>query len=122
MTADPCNNTVLFDEINKALAQGVEPDVKSQAKDLQKLLDQVNRELLQLVAHPDRRDAGALSNFVTYSLRLKDKLLNFVALAIRFRRQAETETLEEQLLDDAQEPLPTGESDEAGQSPRSAPA
>jgi phosphate:Na+ symporter len=43
-------------------------------------LNEVNRELLSLIAHPERRDAGALSNFVTYSRRLKDKLVNFAAL------------------------------------------
>jgi phosphate:Na+ symporter len=112
---------VLFDEINKALALGIEPDVKEQAKSLQKLLDQANRQLLQLVARPDRRDAGALSNFVTYSLRLKDKLLNFAALAIRFRRQSDTEAQDEQLLEDAQEPLPVLEAGDAGQASGSAP-
>jgi len=46
---------------------------------------------------------------VTYSLRLKDKLLNFAALAIRFQRQAESETREEQLVEDAQDPLSPAE-------------
>ena len=44
------------------------------------MLDEINRDLLPLLAHPDRSDAGTLSNFVTYSRRLKDKLVNFAAL------------------------------------------
>jgi phosphate:Na+ symporter len=47
---------------------------------LQVLLNDANRDLLTLLADPERRDAGALSNFVTYSRRLKDKLVNFAAL------------------------------------------
>lgn len=81
---------VLFDEINRALREGSELDVSAEAKNLHKVLDNASRELLVLVADPDRRDAGALSHFVTYSRRLKDKLLNFAALAIRVQRAAQT--------------------------------
>tara|TARA_R110002110_G_scaffold205066_7_gene417271 strand:- start:426715 stop:428340 length:1626 start_codon:yes stop_codon:yes gene_type:complete len=70
----------LFDDINHALAAGTQPDIASRAATLQLLLNEVNQELLPLLAHPDRRDAGALSNFVTFSRRLKDKLVNFAAL------------------------------------------
>jgi phosphate:Na+ symporter len=51
------------------------------AAELQALLDDANRKLLPLLARPDRRDAGALSNFVTYSRRLNDKLLSFARLS-----------------------------------------
>jgi phosphate:Na+ symporter len=80
---------VLFDEINRALREGSELDVSAEAKNLHKVLDNASRELLVLVADPNRRDAGALSHFVTYSRRLKDKLLNFAALAIRVQRAAQ---------------------------------
>lgn len=71
----------LFDTIGRAVAAGQAPDIREGAGNLQSLLAEVNRELLPLLADPDRRDAGALSNFVTYSLRLKDKLLNFADLS-----------------------------------------
>ena len=44
-------------------------------------MEHIQRDLLVLLAHPDRTDAGALSNFVTFSRRLADKLLNFARLA-----------------------------------------
>ncbi|MBN7797830.1 Na/Pi cotransporter family protein [Parahaliea mediterranea] len=67
----------LFDEIRKSLLRDETAEVKQKATSLQAVIDDSNRELLSLMAHPDRRDAGALSNFVTYSLRLRDKLLSF---------------------------------------------
>ena len=70
----------LFDEICKSLAAERTPMIKPKAQELQMLLDKANRQLLSLLTHPERQDAGALSNFVTYSLRLKDKLVNFAAL------------------------------------------
>jgi phosphate:Na+ symporter len=51
--------------------------VKKDAHDLQTVLDEVNKGLLALIANPERRDAGALTHLVTYSQRLKDKLVNF---------------------------------------------
>ena len=35
------------------------------------------------MADPGRRDAGAMTNFVTYSQRLKDKLVNYANLQPR---------------------------------------
>ena len=70
----------LFDEIYKAMANERPPQIKPQSEELQMKLDKVNRELLSLLTHPERLDAGALSNFVTYSRRLKDKLVNFAAI------------------------------------------
>ncbi|TGD70986.1 Na/Pi cotransporter family protein [Mangrovimicrobium sediminis] len=67
----------LFDEIHRAMLEGREPQTSERAKALHLQLEDVNRDLLALLAHPERRDAGALSNFVTYSRRLIDKLLNF---------------------------------------------
>jgi phosphate:Na+ symporter len=77
------NTLVLFDIIQKALVDRVEPRTHEQAAELQTNIDNANRELLKLMAHPERKDAGALLNFATYSRRLKDKLLRFSKLASR---------------------------------------
>ena len=74
---------VLFDIIQKALVDRVEPKTHEQAAKLQTNIDSANRELLKLLAHPERKDAGALMSFATYSRRLKDKLLRFSKLASR---------------------------------------
>ena len=71
----------LFDELNKARAAGRPAQVTDRVRDLRNCLEQANRELLPLLVHPDRRDAGALSNFITYSRRLLDKLVNFSRLS-----------------------------------------
>jgi phosphate:Na+ symporter len=70
----------LFDDIRKSLAVGQPPKITAKAEGLQKLLDNIKRELLLLLTDPGRRAAGALSNFVTYSRRHKDKPFNFAAL------------------------------------------
>jgi phosphate:Na+ symporter len=77
----------LFDDINKALAQGQPAQVGDRVRDLRECLEQSNRELLPLLAHPDRRDAGALSNFITYSRRLMDKLVNLARLSSAQQRE-----------------------------------
>ncbi|MCB1729020.1 MAG: Na/Pi cotransporter family protein [Halieaceae bacterium] len=77
----------LFDDINKALAAGQPVEVSDRVRDLRACLEQANRELLPLLAHPDRRDAGALSNFTTYSRRLMDKLVNFARLSSAQQRE-----------------------------------
>jgi phosphate:Na+ symporter len=73
----------LFDGIHRALAAGGKPDVHAQASELRATIDAVNRELLRLMADPERRDVGALSHFVTYSRRLRDKLVRFAKIAGR---------------------------------------
>jgi phosphate:Na+ symporter len=70
----------LFDAIRDSVTEGPPSDVSDRAADLRALLARINGELLPLLARPDRRDAGALSNFVTYSRRLGDKLVNFANL------------------------------------------
>ena len=70
----------LFDDIRKPLVEGNQLDIAARANELQGMLDEINRDLLSLLADPDRSDAGTLSNFVTYSRRLQDKLVNFAAL------------------------------------------
>lgn len=77
----------LFDDINKSQALGQPAQVGDRVRDLRACLEQSNRELLRLLAHPDRRDAGALSNFITYSRRLMDKLVNFARLGSAAQRE-----------------------------------
>jgi phosphate:Na+ symporter len=67
----------LFGDIRKSLFDIESVDIKAASSEVQKHLDEANRELLALLADPLRRDAGSLTNFVTYSQRLKDKLMNF---------------------------------------------
>lgn len=70
----------LFDDIRHSLSDAQQAKKAEKARELQEVLDETNKALLPLLARPGRRDAGALSNFVTYSRRLKDKLVNFAAL------------------------------------------
>jgi phosphate:Na+ symporter len=70
----------LFDAIRDTVDEDPSASVPERVRELNALLARINRELLPLLAHPDRRDAGALSNVVTYSRRLADKLVNFSAL------------------------------------------
>jgi phosphate:Na+ symporter len=77
----------LFEDIRRALAGKPDVDLWSTSRALQSQLDRANRELLSLAGDPQRRDAGALTNFVTYSRRLKDKLVNFAALEAADSRQ-----------------------------------
>lgn len=65
----------VYDSLDKKTAKYSR--VKKDAHDLQTVLDEVNKGLLALTANPERRDAGALTHLVTYSQRLKDKLVNF---------------------------------------------
>lgn len=69
----------LFSSVYKSFEQSSDNKVKVQrdAREVQAALDQVNRGLLALIARPQRKDAGALTHLVTYSQRLKDKLVNF---------------------------------------------
>jgi phosphate:Na+ symporter len=71
-----------FDEIHTAIINDEALDIKTQAKELQHYIDSANRDLLTLLVNPTRVDAGALTNFITYSQRLKDKLTNFANLKL----------------------------------------
>lgn len=71
----------LMDDIHKALEMDVRFDIDEHSKELQANLNDAHRQLLTLLADPVRRDAGALTNFITYSQRLKDKLINFSRIA-----------------------------------------
>lgn len=67
----------LFEDIHRGLSAPGEFSIKQRSRDMQEGLNKANRELLAMMADSERRDAGALINFVTYSQRLKDKLVNF---------------------------------------------
>ena len=67
----------LFEDIHRGLESPGETSIKQRSRDVQESLSKANRELLTLMADNERRDAGALINFITYSQRLKDKLVNF---------------------------------------------
>ncbi|XOV86374.1 MAG: Na/Pi cotransporter family protein [Pseudomonadota bacterium] len=67
----------LFDDMSRPPADGEVVDIRPSARRLQSHLEKANRSLLRLLADPNRRDAGALTNFITYSQRLKDKLEHF---------------------------------------------
>ena len=71
-----------FDDIGDAAQEGRDLNAKVLSKNLQHYIDNANRVLLLLLVDPKREDAGALTNFVTYSQRLKDKLHNFASLTL----------------------------------------
>ena len=61
--------------------------LKASAKSVQHEITDASRSLLMLTLDPQREDAGALINYVTYSQRLKDKLTNFANLNIRVKAE-----------------------------------
>ena len=67
----------LFNAVSRHMQHPETDDIKPVSLDLQSEIGKVNKDLLRLLADPQRRDASALTNFVTYSQRLKDKLINF---------------------------------------------
>lgn len=67
----------LFDDLIKGL-KGENPlDIKGFSLQMQRQLNESHKDMLALMADPQRKDAGALTNFMTYSQRLKDKLINY---------------------------------------------
>ncbi|MDE0161941.1 MAG: Na/Pi symporter [Acidimicrobiaceae bacterium] len=81
MVREVSNETLgLFDDISRSLLKQRRPDVAEHSRELKALLDSIHRDMLRLLAQPDRPDAGAMSNFVSYSRRLQDKLMNLAAL------------------------------------------
>ncbi len=68
---------VLFGTLNESLAADKPFDIPKASKEMQIHLDDAHKDLLSLLVDPGRRDAGALTNFITYSQRLKDKLINY---------------------------------------------
>ena len=75
------NHTLgLFDEIHRSLIDRHRLDSQGWEQETRAYMDEVNRDLLRLLAQPDRSDAGALSIVVNFSRRLQDKLVNFAEL------------------------------------------
>ena len=70
----------LFDDVQDILDGGAGTKLRDNTRELNDQLDNAYRRLLMLTANPERKDAGALFNFVTYNRRLMDKLLNFALL------------------------------------------
>ena len=70
----------LFDDVQDILDGGAGEKLRDNTRELNDQLDNAYRRLLMLTANPERKDAGALFNFVTYNRRLMDKLLNFALL------------------------------------------
>jgi len=79
------NTLALFDAIGRVLDGQQEVDIRPEAVNLQRLLNRASQVMLALARDSDRRDAGALGNFVTYSRRLKDKLVNLTAIDMERR-------------------------------------
>ncbi|MDA0977944.1 MAG: Na/Pi symporter [Proteobacteria bacterium] len=72
---------MLFDAIRNLQTDGTDTTVSENSHNLYQLLGRANHKLLELLANPERRDAGSLTNFITYSRRLRDKLINYSSLA-----------------------------------------
>ncbi|MDH3761065.1 MAG: Na/Pi symporter [Gammaproteobacteria bacterium] len=68
---------MLIDELKKVIRGDNSVDLQQAAGEMQAHLDDAQKDLLSLLADPGRRDAGSMTNFVTYSQRLKDKLINY---------------------------------------------
>ena len=79
----------LFEAMHRALAAREKPDISERSSELRSTIDAVNRDMLRLMADPERLDVGALSHFVTYSRRLRDKLLRFSKFAAQALPQQE---------------------------------
>ena len=73
----------LFGHLTKARTDSALDEFQQVAAETQQHLDDANKDLLRLMADPGRRDAGSMTNFVTYSQRLKDKLVNYANLQAR---------------------------------------
>ena len=73
---------LLFDSLKSEMDSEPGADIQRAAKEMQAHLDHAQKDLLNLLADPERKDAGAMTNFITYSQRLKDKLVNYATMKI----------------------------------------
>lgn len=78
-----------FDTIRLSLHGQTDGDIKKLEKELQSHINSANRDILTLLVDPARIDAGALTNFVTYSQRIKDKLHRFASMTLSKRTKKE---------------------------------
>ncbi|MCB1841372.1 MAG: Na/Pi cotransporter family protein [Halioglobus sp.] len=76
---------LLFEELTKHIEAGNQEAVTGMSREMQRHLNHTQEKLLQLLADPERRDAGSIANFVTYSQRLKDKLINYANISLEMQ-------------------------------------
>jgi len=67
--------TILIEGISKHEEKKV--SLQEELEGLHELIVTANRGLLTLLSDPKREDAGVFSHFLTYTRRLRDKLVNF---------------------------------------------
>jgi phosphate:Na+ symporter len=69
----------VFDVVTKSLTESKANTValKKETKEFSEFIEEFNRGILKVISDPGRQDAGAVIQIMTYSQRLKDKLVNF---------------------------------------------
>jgi len=72
--------TYIWEEFNNPTSK---EDLKVHAQELQEEINKFNRSILKLMAQHERPDIGAVFHLVTYSQRLKDKLVNYHKIVIQ---------------------------------------
>ena len=77
------NTLQLFGHLSGPRTDESTDEFEQAAATTQQHIEEASKDLLKLMADPERRDAGAMTNFVTYSQRLKDKLVNYAGLQTR---------------------------------------
>lgn len=74
-----------FDDIAEGVnGEGNIAAIKEKAEDLQQEIENFNKDMLKLMTEPDRKDVSFILHILTYSQRLKDKLLNYHSLRKRY--------------------------------------
>lgn len=76
------HSIALFDDVRDIVSGATGVNLQPTSEALRTALNQTHRKFLTLTGDPDRRDAAALANFVTYSRRLQDKLIYFANLEV----------------------------------------
>lgn len=71
------NTLNLFRHIDKSRFNDKDAKVAQASRELQEKINCIHRDLLGLLTIPNRKDTGMLTKFMTYSQRLKDKLVNY---------------------------------------------
>ena len=71
---------ILFEDIAHYLKGESSVDIHTLSSEMQDSLNEGHKAFLALLSDPVRKDVGALTNFMTYSQRLKDKLINYAKI------------------------------------------
>lgn len=83
LTRGISNRTLtLFDELLASPSTQDRPAVLDATEEMQEHLNEAQKKLLYLLTDPSRLDAGAMTNFITYSQRLLDKLVNYSKIRV----------------------------------------